>query len=88
MVPGDPSTLVTSPAAASLPALLLLLPQPVTVTGAALRPPSATAGLATAFACQGCLACAVTSAPEASLDSFPVASPATSASGTGIASYR
>ncbi|CAF89550.1 unnamed protein product [Tetraodon nigroviridis] len=62
--------------------------EPVTATGVALRPPSATAGLATAFACRGCLASAATSAPEASLASFPTANPATSASGTGIASCR
>lgn len=56
--------------------------------GMALGRPSATAGLATAFACRGCPASAATSVLEASLASFPTANPATSASATGIALCR
>lgn len=70
------------------PYLYLFSLKPVTVTGGASTPLSATAWLATVFACKGCQVSVVTSVPEGSLVIFPTVNHVTNVSGTGIALYR
>lgn len=62
--------------------------KPVTVTCGASTPLSATAWLATVFACKGCQVSVVTSVPEGSLAIFPTVNPVTNVLETGIALYR